>query len=166
MEKKFFTPLRLAHGAIIAAVYVVLCIVFQPISYGPVQFRIAEALTIMPLFTPAAIPGLFVGCVLANIIGQGVILDVVFGSIATLIGAVFGYLLRRNRWLVPIPAIVANALIIPFVLRYGYGFADVPIPLEMLYILGGEVVGCYILGELLATILMPHRKRLFKEDAL
>ena len=166
MNKKFFTTRRIAHGAIIAAVYVVLCIIFQPISYGPIQFRIAEALTIMPLFTPAAIPGLFVGCILANIIGQGVIMDVIFGSLATLIGAVLGYLLRRNRWLVPIPAVVANALIIPFVLRYGYGFTDVPIALEMLYILAGEVVGCYILGEVLATILMPHKNRLFKDDAL
>ncbi|MCR5009671.1 MAG: QueT transporter family protein [Clostridia bacterium] len=166
MNKKFLTTRRIAHGAIIAAVYVVLCIIFQPISYGPIQFRIAEALTIMPLFTPAAIPGLFVGCILANIIGQGVIMDVIFGSLATLIGAVLGYLLRRNRWLVPIPAVVANALIIPFVLRYGYGFTDVPIALEMLYILAGEVVGCYILGELLATILIPRRKTLFKDDAL
>ncbi|MBQ9826506.1 MAG: QueT transporter family protein [Firmicutes bacterium] len=165
MNKKFFTPLRIAHGAIIAAVYVVLCIIFQPISYGPIQFRIAEALTIMPLFTPAAIPGLFVGCILANIIGQGVIMDVIFGSLATLIGAVLGYLLRRNRWLVPIPAVVANALIIPFVLRYGYGLTEIPIALEMVYILAGEVVGCYILGEVLASILMPHKNRLFKEDA-
>ncbi|MBQ3932074.1 MAG: QueT transporter family protein, partial [Firmicutes bacterium] len=140
--------------------------IFQPISYGPIQFRIAEALTIMPLFTPAAIPGLFVGCILANIIGQGVIMDVIFGSLATLIGAVLGYLLRRNRWLVPIPAVVANALIIPFVLRYGYGITDIPIALEMVYILAGEVVGCYILGEVLATILMPHKNRLFKDDAL
>ena len=166
MNKKFFTTRRISHGAIIAAVYVVLCIIFQPISYGPIQFRIAEALTIMPLFTPAAIPGLFVGCILANIIGQGVIMDVVFGSLATLIGAVLGYLLRGNRWLVPIPAVVANALIIPFVLRYGYGLTEIPIVLEMVYILAGEVVGCYILGEVLATILMPHKKRLFKDDAL
>ena len=166
MNKKFFTTRRIAHGAIIAAVYVVLCIIFQPISYGPIQFRIAEALTIMPLFTPAAIPGLFVGCILANIIGQGVIMDVIFGSLATLIGAALGYLLRRNRWLVPIPAVIANALIIPFVLRYGYGITDIPIALEMLYILAGEVVGCYILGEVLATILMPHKNRLFKDDAL
>jgi uncharacterized membrane protein len=165
MNKKFFTTRSIAHGAIIAAVYVVLCIIFQPISYGPIQFRIAEALTIMPLFTPAAIPGLFVGCILANIIGQGVIMDVIFGSLATLIGAVLGYLLRRNRWLVPIPAVVANALIIPFVLRYGYGLTEIPIALEMVYILAGEVVGCYILGEVLASILMPHKNRLFKEDA-
>ena len=166
MNKKFFTTRRIAHGAIIAAVYVVLCIIFQPISYGAIQFRIAEALTIMPLFTPAAIPGLFVGCILANIIGQGVIMDVIFGSLATLIGAVLGYLLRRNRWLVPIPAVVANALIIPFVLRYGYGITDIPIALEMVYILAGEVVGCYILGEVLASILMPHKNRLFQDDAL
>ena len=164
MEKKFFTTRNIAFGAIIAALYVVLCLIFEPISYGPIQFRIAEALTIMPLFTPAAIPGLFVGCILANIIGQGVIMDIVLGSLATLIGAVLGYMLRSNRWLVPIPAVIANALIIPFVLWYGYGLTDVPIPLEMVYILIGEIAGCYILGEILASILIPYKKQLFKES--
>ena len=153
----------LTQGAAIAAIYVVLTVVFAPISFGPVQLRIAEALTILPLFTPAAIPGLFLGCVLANLIGGAIVWDVVFGSLATLIGAVLGYLLRSNRWLVPLPAVLSNALIVPPVLRFGYG-VDLPLPLMALYIALGEIAGCYILGELLATALLRHRKAIFKED--
>ena len=89
--------LRITQGAAIAALYVVLTMVFAPISFGPVQLRIAEALCILPIFTPAAIPGLFIGCVIANLIGGGIILDVIFGSLATLIGAVIGYMLRLRR---------------------------------------------------------------------
>ena len=153
----------LTQGAAIAAIYVVLTVVFAPISFGPVQLRIAEALTILPLFTPAAIPGLFLGCVLANLIGGAIVWDVVFGSLATLIGAVLGYLLRSNRWLVPLPAVLSNALIVPPVLRFGYG-VDLPLPLMALYIALGEIAGCYILGELLATALLRHRKTIFKEE--
>ena len=145
----------------IAAIYVVLTLVFAPISYGPVQVRVAEALTILPLFTPAAIPGLFVGCVLANILGGGIIWDIIFGSLATLIGAVIGYRLRHNQWLVPIPAIVSNTAIVPFVLRYGYGVKDMPFMLLVLSIAVGEIAGCIILGEILASALRPHRKVLF-----
>ena len=141
----------------------VLTVVFAPISFGPVQLRIAEALTILPLFTPAAIPGLFLGCVLANLIGGAIVWDVVFGSLATLIGAVLGYLLRSNRWLVPLPAVLSNALIVPPVLRFGYS-VDLPLPLMALYIALGEIAGCYILGELLATALLRHRKTIFKEE--
>ncbi len=113
--------LKLTQGAVISALYVVLTLAFAPISFGEMQVRVAEALTILPLFTSAAIHGLFVGCLLANIIGGAVVLDVVFGSIATLIGAIGGWLLRRNRWLVPVPAIAANTIIIPLVLKHGYG---------------------------------------------
>lgn len=145
---------RLAQGAVIAALYVALTLIFAPISFGAVQLRVSEALTILPLFTPAAIPGLFVGCVLANLIAGAVVWDVVFGSLATLIGAAVGYALRRNRWLVPIPAILANTLVIPFVLRYGYGMRDLPLWLSALYILIGEILSCYVLGELLASALL------------
>ena len=155
--------LELTQAGIIAALYVVLTLVFAPISFSSAQLRVAEALTILPLFTSAAVPGLFVGCLVANILGGAIIWDVIFGSIATLIGAVFSYILRKNRWLVPIPAILANTVIIPFVLKYGYG-ENMPLYLSMLYVLLGEIGGCYILGELLATVLMPHRNRLFKED--
>ena len=151
----------ITEGAVIAALYVVLTLVFAPISFGPVQVRIAEALAILPFFTPAAVPGLFVGCLIANFMGEGVIWDVVFGSLATLIGAWGGYKLRTNRWLVPVPTIISNTLIIPFVLRYAYGVVDMAIPLIMLSIFAGEVIGCYILGELLGTALLSRRTRIF-----
>lgn len=150
------TALFLSQGAIIAAMYVALTIIFAPISFGAVQVRIAEALTILPLFTPAAVPGLFIGCLIANGLGGGILLDVIFGSIATLIGAILGYLLRFNRWLVPIPAVVSNTIIVPMVLKYGYGI-DMPIYLLMIYILIGEIIGCYLLGELLATGIMKRK---------
>ena len=150
------TALFLSQGAIIAAMYVALTIIFAPISFGAVQVRIAEALTILPLFTPAAVPGLFIGCLIANGLGGGILLDVIFGSIATLIGAILGYLLRFNRLLVPIPAVVSNTIIVPMVLKYGYGI-DMPIYLLMIYILIGEIIGCYLLGELLATGIMKRK---------
>lgn len=150
----------LAQGGIIAAVYVVLTILFAPISFGAVQIRVAEALTILPMFTPAAVPGLFVGCLIANILGGGIIMDVILGSIATLIGAVLGRMLRAHRWLVPLPAIVSNALIVPLVLRFGYG-VNLPIPLLILYIALGEIAGCYVLGQLLAQVLLHYRGKIF-----
>ena len=84
--------LHLVQGAAIAAIYVVLVVVFNYWSFGPIQFRIAEALTILPFFTPAAIPGLFVGCLLANLLGGAIPADIIFGSIATLIGALLWFL--------------------------------------------------------------------------
>ena len=84
----------ITQAAEIAALYVVLVIMFNYCSFGPIQFRIAEALTILPYFTPAAIPGLFVGCLLSNILGGAAIWDIIFGSIATLIGAIGTYALR------------------------------------------------------------------------
>ena len=136
----------ITQGAMIAAAYVVLCLVFAPISYGEVQLRVAEALTILPYFTPAAIPGLVIGCFLSNLIGGGIMLDVIFGTVATLIGAVGTYMLRKGTpFLAPVPPILANALIVPFVLYYGYG-VPLPIPFMMLTVGAGEVLGCGILG--------------------
>ena len=157
--KQYSTAQKLTQGAVIAALYVILTLAFAPISFGAMQVRIAEALTILPLFTSTAIPGLFLGCLLANILGGAAVPDVVFGSLATLIGAVGGRLLRRNRWLVPLPAIAANTVIIPFVLKYGYS-VDLPILLSAAYIAVGEILGCGVLGELLATALLK-RKNIF-----
>ena len=147
--------LKVAVGALIAALYVALTRVFAPISFGAMQVRIAEALTILPMFTPAAIPGLFVGCIIENLLGGAIIWDVIFGSLATLIGAVFSYLLRKNRWLVPVPAVISNSVIVPLVLRYGYGM-DMPLYLIVIYVALGEIVGCYVLGELLAAALLKR----------
>lgn len=88
----------ITQGAVIAAIYAVLVFVFDYWSFGPIQFRVAEALTILPVFTPAAVPGLFIGCLIANITGGAVIWDIVFGSLATLIGAVGTYMLRKHPW--------------------------------------------------------------------
>ena len=92
----------LVQGAAIAAVYVVLTLVFAPLSFGEVQIRFSEALTVLPFFTPAAIPGLFVGCIIANLLGGAIPVDIIFGSIATLIGAFFTYKLRNTgKWTAP-----------------------------------------------------------------
>ena len=104
------------HAAMIAAIYVVLTFVFAPISFGEVQIRIAEMLTVLPIFTPAAIPGLFVGCIIGNISGGALLPDIVFGSLATLIGAMGTYMLRKlPKGIAVLPPIVANVLIVPFV---------------------------------------------------
>lgn len=96
----------MTQAAMIAAIYVVLCVVFQPISYGPIQTRIAEALTVLPFFTPAAVPGLFVGCLIANLLGGGILLDVIAGSVATLIAAFATYALRnKSRYLASVPPV-------------------------------------------------------------
>lgn len=154
--------LFMTQAAMIAAIYVVLCIVFEPFSYGEIQARIAEALTVLPFFTPAAIPGLFIGCLIANIMGGGILMDVVFGSAATLIGAVGTYLLRgRSRYLAPLPPILANILIVPWVLRYGYG-APFSIPFLMGSVGIGEVLVCGIMGTVLLLALSRYRRIIFK----
>lgn len=152
----------ITHAAAIAAIYVVLTLIFAPISYGEVQVRISEALTILPFFTPAAIPGLFIGCLIANFLGGSIILDVIFGSIATLIGAAGTYLLRNNRWLAPLPPIISNTIIVPLVLRYGYGVL-LPIPMLMLFIAIGEIISCYVLGEIVLAALLRYREYIFSK---
>ena len=152
----------MTQAAMIAAIYVVLCIVFEPISYGAIQTRVAEALTVLPFFTPAAVPGLFIGCLAANLLGGGILLDVAFGSVATLIGAVGTYLLRKkSRYLAPLLPIVANVLIIPFVLRYGYG-DPLPIPFLMGTVGLGEILSCGMMGTVLLVVLSRYKKVLFK----
>ena len=153
--------LFLVQAAAIAAVYVVLTTVFAAFSFGEVQVRISEALTILPVFTPAAIPGLFVGCIISNFLGGAILMDVIFGSIATLIGAVFTYKLRNSsQWLAPVPPSVANALIVPFTVYYGYG-VNLPIPFMMLTVGIGEVISCGVLGMILYGALSKYRHVIF-----
>lgn len=152
----------ITQGAVIAAIYVVLVIVFDYWSFGPVQFRVAEALTILPYFTPAAVPGLFIGCLIANIMGGAVIWDIVFGSAATLIGAVGTRLLRKHPFLAPLPPILANTLIVPWVLKYAYGNEGI-VWYFMLTVGGGELIVCGILGMLLLFALHKHRHAIFGE---
>ena len=154
--------LYLAQAAMIAALYVVLTYVFAPISFGEIQVRIAEALTILPVFTFAAIPGLFIGCLLGNIIGGALIPDVILGSLATLIGAFFTWKLRNaHPFLAPIPPILSNMIIIPFVLKYAY-LIDLPIPLMMLSVGIGEVLSCGVLGLSLYYALRSRKAQIFR----
>lgn len=154
--------LFMAHSAMIAAVYVVITYVFASISYGEVQVRISEALTILPLFTPAAIPGLFIGCFISNILGGCIAIDIVFGSLATLLGAVGTWSLRnRSKFLAPLPPILTNVLIVPFVLRYGYQ-VPLPIPFLMLTVGIGQVISCGGFGLLLYTVLNKYRHAIFR----
>lgn len=145
----------LAHGALIAAVYAVLTYLTAPISFGPIQFRISEALCVLPVFTPAAVPGLFAGCFLANFLSGAAPMDVVFGSIATLIGAYGTWLLRNRGILAVVPPILANAVIIPFVLRFAYGAEDL-IPFMMLTVGIGEVISVGILGSMLRAAILRY----------
>ena len=118
---------QLTRGALIAALYVGLTYVSTifGLSSGAIQFRISEALCILPVFMPEAIPGLFIGCIIANIISGCVLWDIVFCSIATLIGACVAYLLRKLpiklKWVCTLPNMLANMIIVPFVLMYAYG---------------------------------------------
>ena len=154
--------LYLAQAAMIAALYVVLTYVFAPISFSEIQVRIAEALTILPVFTSAAIPGLFIGCLLGNIIGGALIPDVIFGSLATLIGAFFTWKLRNaHPFLAPIPPVLSNMIIVPFVLKYAY-LIDLPIPLMMLTVGIGEVLSCGVLGLFLYYALRSRKAQIFR----
>ena len=117
----------IVQGAMIAALYVVLTMLANALglsSYS-IQIRFSEALCILPFFTPAAIPGLWIGCLIANLMTGAIIWDIIFGSLATLIGAVGTYLLRKHKFACTLPPVIANMVIVPFVLRYGYGFKTI-----------------------------------------
>lgn len=164
-----FSVVFIAQAAMIAALYVVLTFIantFGLANYA-IQVRISEALTILPYFTPAAIPGLVIGCLLSNILTGCILPDIVFGSIATLIGALGTYALRKFKWCAPVTPILANALIVPLVLIYGYGFLIDGV--STVYCYGyyfitvgiGEIISCGILGMLLLLTLEKYKNKIF-----
>lgn len=153
--------LFMTQGALIAALYVALS--FVSYSFGlsgnaVVQMRLSEALTVLPAFMPAAIPGLTIGCLLTSVLTGSAIWDVVFGSLATLIGALGTLALRKNKWLAPIPPILANALILPPVLAKVYGGATVPV--FILTVGLGEIICCGVLGEILVFFMRKYAEKL------
>lgn len=137
-----FSVRNLTRIAMIAAIYAALTIALAPISYGEVQVRVSEALTVLPYFFPAAVPGLFIGCLIANLFGGNGLLDIVFGSLATLSAA---WLSRRmpHPWLVPLPPVLINAVVIGAVLHVILG---IPWYILALQVGAGQLVSCYILG--------------------
>lgn len=151
----------LTQAAIIVALYIVLTFLanaFGLANYA-VQVRFSESLTILPYFTKTAIPGLFIGCLLSNILTGCAIPDIIFGSLATLIGAIVTYALRRYKWTASIGPILSNALIVPFVLLYAYGIQ--PLWFSFITVIIGEIISCGVLGMLLLFTLEKHRNTLF-----
>lgn len=153
----------ICQGGIIAALYLALTLLANALGLAnyAVQVRFSESLTILPYFTPAAGPGLFVGCLLSNILTGCALPDIIFGSLATLIGAVATYMLRnKSKWLAPLPAIVSNAIIVPFVLLYAYGIE--PLWFSFVTVTAGEIISCGVLGMLLLNALRKYDSVLFK----
>ena len=153
----------ITQAAMIGAIYVVLTIFISAfnLASGAIQIRISEALTVLPAFTPAAIPGLFIGCFISNLLSGGMLLDVIFGSLATLLGACGTYLLRKWKWAVPIPPIISNILIVPFVLSYVYHIPG-GVPYFMVTVGIGQIISCGVLGMIIYGIIAKHRNVIFK----
>ena len=171
--KKTSNIMSLVTAAMIAALYVVLSFAIAAfgLASGAIQVRVSEALTILPYFTASAIPGLTIGCLLFNLLSGAAILDVIFGTVATLIGAIVSYIIgkaakriSRMKFLVPVPPILANAFIVPWVLKTAYGLED-----AYWYLVAtvgiGEIISCGVLGMVLLFALMPLRNALFKHNS-
>jgi uncharacterized membrane protein len=153
----------LCETALIAAIYAALTLLLAPISYGPIQMRVSEALCVLPFFTPAGVPGLFIGCVLANLytIGLGP-LDIIFGSLATLIAAFLTWKIRnKNKWLLPLPSVLVNAFIVGWVLTVQYGISY---PFNVLTVGAGQAIACYVIGMPLWFLLNRYRNTIFKRN--
>ena len=142
----------ITHAALIAAVYAALTIWLAPISFGQQQLRVAEALAILPAFTPAAIPGLFIGCAIANTVSFYGIADLIFGSLASLLSAWLTYKIAQSirergafvhSLLIPLPAVVVNTIIIGAMISV---LANIPLFASALGILTGQLLSCYGLG--------------------
>ena len=171
----------LCMAGIIAAIYVALTLAFAPISFGPVQFRISEMLCVLPAFTIAGVPGVAIGCLLANLWAGAMLPDVIFGTLATLIGAAGTYWLCNGKGMAvsansedaasngvdlffllraALPPIVSNAVIIPLVLKYAYHMEDA-VWFMVLTVGAGEVLAVGVLGGVLLRVLKRYRAVLF-----
>ncbi len=150
----------LTKASAIGALYVVLTLISAifGLSGSVVQVRFSEALTILPYFFPEAVLGLTVGCVIANLLTGCALWDIVFGSVATFIGAYFTSKIK-NRWLLPVPPILSNAIIVPFVLMYVYG-AKESFGFIMFTVALGEIISCGLLGQMLYTVV--NKNEIFK----
>ena len=144
---------------------------FFGIASGNIQVRFSEALTVLPFLTPAAVPGLFIGCLIANLVTGAMLPDIIFGSLATLIGAIGTWMLGKAAlgkdekqkklftWLSPLPPILANAVIIPPVLKYAYGI--LPMWFSVITVTAGEIISCGIFGLILLAALKKYKNQLF-----
>ena len=163
--KKFshFSVRDLSIAAVIAALYAALTVFFAPISYGAVQYRVAEALTLLPVLFPQAVPGLALGCLLSNLIGGYGVWDVVFGTLATLIAALLTYRLRKNVWLAAAPPVLVNAVVVGLLLHFVLALPLIPTIATVGF---GQLVVVYVLGVPLCLALrrIPVLKKHFHKD--
>ena len=164
MEKQS-KALFVAKAGVIAAIYVVMTYFVNALNLanGAIQVRLSEALCILPVFTPAAIPGLFLGCLLSNTLTGCVIWDIIFGSLATLIGAIGTRVLRKTRFIYTLPPVASNMIIVPLVLRYAYGVGDA-IWFLVITVGAGEVISVCFLGQAFKTLLEMRAAYVFLGD--
>lgn len=155
----------ISEASAIAALYTVITIAIGPLGSAAVQCRIPEAFCMLAIFTPAAIPGMTIGCLISNFVTGCLWQDILFGTLATLIGAIGARLLRRIWWLAPLPTVLANTLIVPFVLAYAY-HAPEGIGFLMLTVGIGEVISAYVLGIALYFALCKNARYIFKNSKL
>lgn len=153
----------LTQGGVIAALYFVLTMLAWGfnLASGAIQVRFSEMLCVMPFFTAAGVPGVTLGCFLANLVMGSPMPDVIFGTLATFIGAIGTRLLRRHRFLCTLPPVISNAIIIPLVLKYAYVGVDGSLPFLALTVGTGEFISCVLFGSILITALLPVRNHLF-----
>lgn len=162
----FSSTKSITRAAMIAAIYCTLTLMFQPISYGPVQFRISEALTLLPVLAAEAVPGLFLGCLLANLLGGAMWFDVVFGSIATLLAALCTRRFREMPTVGAAMPVLFNGVIVGPVVYFAYskgpgGAFSLPLLLKDVGSVAlGEAVICFVLGLALVNLLVKAGRRI------
>ena len=157
MNKKFSTAYVVKAG-IIASLYIVLTVFTNAfgLANGVIQVRLSEALTIFPVYAGCAVPGLFVGCFVSNLLTGCAIPDVIFGSIATLIGAIFTRRLRKNVYIASIPPVISNVVIVPLVLRFVYKLEDAWWFMAV-SVGAGELISCCVLGIMLSFLIKKYK---------
>ena len=143
---------RLVRAAVIAALYAVLTLALQPISYGPLQVRLSEAFTLLPILLPEAVGGVTLGCLLANLLGGSMLPDIVFGTLATFLAAVLTRRLRKRFWPAASMPVLFNELIVGAVVHFCYA-PEMALWLCMVTVALGEAVACYIVGPILLKAL-------------
>lgn len=158
INSKFFV-----QAAMIAAIYAALTLILTPISFGPMQVRVSEALIVLAYFTPAAVPGLTIGCLISNCAGVALgtslgLMDIFVGTSATLLSAVFAAHIK-NKWLVPLPAVIINAFMVSWTLNVMLG---VPYWINVIWVGMGQMIACYALGMPLLFILEKNREVIFR----
>jgi uncharacterized membrane protein len=157
---KLNTIRKIVFGGLIGGIYAALTLALAPISYGEVQFRIAEALTVLPFFSAFSTLGLFIGCLISNILSPIGPLDMIFGSLATLVAAIMTYYIGKSRlkfkrFIAPLPAVIVNAIVVGLLISYS---ANIPFIIPALQVGFGQLVVCYALGLPLLMVIEKNEK--------